>query len=305
MELRHLEYFVTVARERSFTRAARHLQVVQSGVSTVIKALERELGVQLLDRDSKHVELTDAGIALLPKAAAALSAAREARDAVAEAEGKIRGTLRIGIISTVPRFDIAELIGDYHRRHPEVAIRLVAVSTGSAGLVAATVDGQLDLAFVSMPLPAPSGIRLRELATGSLVLVVPAGHRLAGRAAVDLPDFADEPLIDFPVGYGTRAVTDRAFSVAGLDRQVSIEITNGAIGAAYVRHGLGVALLPDFVAPSGEDFARLPVTGADLRWSFALATPETRRGGAAARALLKLVEQRLTDVPGGNAPTGP
>jgi DNA-binding transcriptional LysR family regulator len=86
---------------------------------------------------------------------------------------------------------------------------------------------------------------------------------------------------------------------------VSIEITNGATSAAYVQHGLGVALLPDFVAPSSKNFARLPVTDADLRWSFALATPETRRGSAAARALLKLVEQRLTGLPSENAGSSP
>jgi DNA-binding transcriptional LysR family regulator len=71
---------------------------------------------------------------------------------------------------------------------------------------------ELGLAFVSLPSPAPSGIRLRELASSPLVLVVPAGHRLADHAAVTLRDFAGESLIGFPVGYGTRAVTDRAFS---------------------------------------------------------------------------------------------
>lgn len=147
-----------------------------------------------------------------------------------------------------------------------------------------------------MPYPAPSGLRLRELASGPLVLVVPPGHRLAGTAAVTLRDLAGEPFIDFPSGYGTRAVTDRAFSAGGLDRHVSIEITNGATAAAFVRHGLGVALLPDFVAAS-SDLARIPVTDADLRWTFALAASETRRGSTAAHALLKLVEQRLTRGP--------
>ena len=101
MELRALDYFVVVAEERNFTRAAARLHVVQSGVSATIKALERELGAELLARTSRRVELTDAGTALLPKARAALEAAQAARDAVDEARGGVRGTLRIGTMTSV------------------------------------------------------------------------------------------------------------------------------------------------------------------------------------------------------------
>src|ERR1044072_6120085 len=92
MELRHLEYFVAVAEERNFTRAAARLHVVQSGVSAVIKSLERELGTELLERNSKRVALTNAGEVLLPRARAALDAVRDARDAVDEGRGGLRGT---------------------------------------------------------------------------------------------------------------------------------------------------------------------------------------------------------------------
>src|SRR4051812_20995414 len=88
--LRPFEYFVAVAEERSFPRAAARLHVVQSGVSAVIKAMERELGARLLERTSKRVELTDAGEALLPRARAALDAVRDARDAVDDVRGGLR-----------------------------------------------------------------------------------------------------------------------------------------------------------------------------------------------------------------------
>jgi DNA-binding transcriptional LysR family regulator len=93
VELRHLEYFVAVADERSFTRAAEQLHVVQSGVSSGVKALERELGTALLERTSRRVTLTSAGTALLPKARSALDAARDARDAVDAVRGGLRGVL--------------------------------------------------------------------------------------------------------------------------------------------------------------------------------------------------------------------
>jgi DNA-binding transcriptional LysR family regulator len=299
VELRHLEYFIAVAEERNFTRAAERLHVVQSGVSAVIKALERDLGAQLLERDSKRVELTDAGRALLPKARAALDAAQDARDAVGEVEGGLRGTLRIGTLISVALVDVPALLGAYHRRHPGVMIMLRAAPSGSEGLVAALADGSLDLAFVSLPSQAPAGIRVRELASAPLDLVVPADHRLADREEVALADIAGEMFVDFPVGYGNRAVTDRAFASAGLHRQVSVEITDIAAGAAYVRHGLGVALLPRFVIRRRKDLRRLAVTGADLNWPLGLAMSQTRRPSAAARAMIEMITTRGTPAGAG------
>ncbi|MBO0774454.1 MAG: LysR family transcriptional regulator, partial [Actinobacteria bacterium] len=105
MELRHLEYFVAVAEELSFTRASRRLHVVQSGVSSAIQNLERELGSPLFDRDRHRVALTDAGQVLLPEARATLAAAQSAVDAVGEARAGLRGTLTIGTMLSTGRVD--------------------------------------------------------------------------------------------------------------------------------------------------------------------------------------------------------
>ncbi|WP_329138811.1 LysR substrate-binding domain-containing protein [Streptomyces sp. NBC_01476] len=288
MELRQLEYFVAVAEELNFTRAAERLHVVQSGVSATLKALERELGVPLLDRSSRRVALTDAGAALLPKARAALDAVEDARDAVGEVAGGLRGTLRIGTLTSIAVIDLPALLGRYHRLHPRVALRLTAAPSGSGGLAAALAEGALDLAFVSLPGQPPAGVRLRELASAPMDLVVPAGHRLAERTSVALTELAGEWFVDFPAGYGNRTVTDRAFAAAGLDRQVAIEITDIATAAAFVRQGLGIALLPRFIVPRRDDVRQLTVTGADLRWPLSLAVSRNRRLGAAAQALVAM-----------------
>src|SRR4051812_26850994 len=135
MELRHLEYFVAVAEERSFTRAAARLHVVQSGVSAAVKALERELDAALLERTSKRVALTDAGEALLPRARAALDAAQAARDAVGEVRGGLRGVLRIGTLASLSLIDVPALLGRFHRANPGVTIRLLVSPRGTAGLL--------------------------------------------------------------------------------------------------------------------------------------------------------------------------
>jgi DNA-binding transcriptional LysR family regulator len=293
MELRQLECFVAVVEESSFTRAAARLHIVQSAVSATIASLERELDTRLLLRTTRHIGLTDAGLQLLPKARATLEAARDARDAVHEVSGGIRGTLRIGTMSSLGLIDLPGLLGEFHREHPAVSVQLAIVGNGSPGLVAALAEGRLDLSFVSVPGHRPAGVHIRDLTANPLDLVVPRGHRLADRSELTISDLADESFIDFPQGYGNRAVADRAFSAAGLARHVAIEITDITAGTDFIRHRLGVALLPRAVLIPDDDLAVLRVTDADLDWPISLATPIGRTPGAAARAFEHMVEQHL------------
>lgn len=293
VELRQLAYFVAVAEELNFTRAAARLHIVQSAVSAAVKALERELGVPLLDRNSKRVLLTDAGAVLLPRARIALEAAREARDAVAEVRAGLRGTLRIGTMTSLGLIDLPALLGRFHRRHPGVLLQTSTAPSGSQGLIEALTEHRLDLAFVSLPGPGPAGVELTELAHSVIDLVVPHGHPLSGRDSVPIGELADLDFIDFPLGYGNRALVDRAFAVAAVPRRVTIEITDSATGADFVRHGLGIALLPRFILGEPEGLTRLRVTGSDLTLPLSLATPADRALSAAARALVALIR----DVP--------
>ena len=293
LEIRHFEYFVAVAEERSFTRAAARLHVVQSGVSAAIKALEHELDAPLLERTSKRVALTDAGAALLPRARAALDAARAARDAVDEVRGGLRGTVRIGTLTAIGLVDLPALLGRFHRTHPAVTLQLTVSTRGSGGLVDALTDGSLDLAMVSVPGRPPTGVHLRQLLWRPMELVLPAGHRLAGREVVRIADLAGEQFVDFPVGYGNRTVVDRAFAAAGVQRHVSLEVVDISTGAGFVRHGLGIAILPRFAVPDEADLVVLPVADADLDWPLGVATSAVRAPSAAARALLGMIDDHL------------
>ncbi|MEV4512781.1 LysR family transcriptional regulator [Dactylosporangium sp. NPDC049525] len=298
MELRHLVYFVTVAEERNFSRAAERLRVVQSGVSAAIRSLERELGAQLFDRSSQRVALTDAGAALLPAARATIDAAQAARDAVDEVRGGLRGTLRIGTLISVGFVDLPGLLGQFRAEHPAVDLRLRAAPTGSAGLARSLLDGELDVAFLSLAGRTPAGLSVRVLVAEPIVAVLPPAHRLADRAAVTLADLADEPFVDSPPGYGNRTEVDRGFAAAGLRRRVALEVADIATVAQYVRNGLGVALLPRFSIGAGDGLRTLPVTGTRLRWTFGVATGSARRPSAAVRALLDLVDTHRVQVTG-------
>ncbi|MFF4903168.1 LysR family transcriptional regulator [Streptomyces sp. NPDC001068] len=294
VELHHLRYFVAVTDEKSFTRAAQRLHVVQSAVSTAVRALERELGTTLLERTPQGVLLTEAGTTLLPLAVATLDAAREARDAVLGLHGQLQGTLRAGGVTAGGLLDIPALLGRFHTLHPDVTLRLHASPTGSAGLVRALLAGELDLAFLSLPDRRPAGLDVRELATVPMVLIVPATHRLADADSAPLSDLVDEAFIDSPAGFGNRELVDRAFSAAALDRRVLLETTDIATTTSFVRHGLGVAFLPSFmVDPVPDGLAVLTPADAAMSWSLYLATADRRRTPATVKALLRIVDTEL------------
>jgi DNA-binding transcriptional LysR family regulator len=285
MELRHLQFFIAVAEELSFTRASRRLHVVQSGVSSAIQGLERELGAPLFDRDRHRVALTDAGLALLPEARATLAAAQAAQDAVAQARAGLRGTLTVGTMLSIGTVDVAGLLGRFHATHPQVSVHLRHAPAGSAGLAAQVIAGELDLALVALPGLAPAGLRLQPLSEEPLVLLAAPGHPLAGRHGVTLDQLAGEDFVDFPPGWGNRTVADRAFAAAGLDRRVPFEVIEFSSAAGLVRNGLGVAFIPQ----SAVDLTGLTVIGLDgpaLLWRVSLATPTARRLSAAARAFV-------------------
>ncbi|MER5452620.1 LysR family transcriptional regulator [Streptomyces sp. NPDC002764] len=185
MELRQLTYFVTVAEELHFGRAAERLHIVQSAVSMQIQRLERELGAELFDRTPRRVRLTSAGERLLPRAREVLAAADRARAAVAPPPG-----LRIGT-STGMGAHLDRVLAAFARRAPEVPVELFSLP--AAERLARVAGGGLHAAFVRSVEPVP-GVRVLPLWPDPLVAALPASHPLAGRAEIDLGELAELPL---------------------------------------------------------------------------------------------------------------
>ncbi|MFI5757725.1 LysR family transcriptional regulator [Streptomyces sp. NPDC051569] len=298
MELRHLEYFLAVAEELNFTRAAKRLHVVQSGVSSAVHSLERELDAALFDRTNKRVALTDAGRALLPEARTALASVQAARDAVHQVRGGLRGTVRVGTMTSVGIVDLPALFGRFHARYPGVSIRLQAAPSGSAGLARSVLDGELDMAFLSLTGQPPARLLVRRLASVPMVAVLPGDHPHGDQDRITWAQLADSPFIDSPPGYGNRALVDREIEAAGLVRNVAVEVSDVSTAAAYVRHGLGVAVMPAFAVPRDDPGLRvLPLEDGQPHWSLSVATATDRRPSAALTALLSLVEDHVRDAP--------
>ncbi|MFB6678241.1 LysR substrate-binding domain-containing protein [Streptomyces sp. NPDC056390] len=187
----------------------------------------------------------------------------------------MRGTLHIGYLTAVRLLDLPSLLESFHTEHPDVALRLRVSPSGSAGLARSLLAGRLDLAILSLPgAPGrpPAGLTLRQVASVPMVLVAPAGHRLAARDAVSLADLSDEQFIDFPVAYGNRDLVDRPSP--RIERRLALEVTDISAASAFVRHRLGIAFLPEFAALPDEAGVRVvnyPVVNAGLLLESSLA----------------------------------
>ncbi|GAA1110482.1 LysR family transcriptional regulator [Kribbella jejuensis] len=298
VDSRQLEYFVAVAEELSFTRAAQRLFTVQSTVSAAIRALETDLKTTLFDRSTRRVVLSTAGQALLPEAKAALEALDRARAAVEEASTGLRGSIRIGTLARLSLVDMAELLGAFHRKYPLVEVQVATSPTGSSGLADDVRHGRLDVALLGLPKPELAGLEIRDIGAVPFVALVPATHRLAGRDGVRLEELTGERFVDMPPGFGNRKQVDRSFDAIGRPRRIQVEVPELTAIPDYVRAGLGVAVVPDVQLADDPDVTKLRITDTDLTWTLSVVTAATRRPSRAVTALLGLIGDSIrTDGP--------
>jgi DNA-binding transcriptional LysR family regulator len=289
VELRQLEHFVAVAEMRHFTRAAEALSISQSGLSASIRALERELHTVLLVRNTRRVELTQTGHALLNESRRTLASAAAARDAVAAVHGLLRGTLAVGAEQCIGVVDVPALLARFRAAHPGVQIQLR--QAGSELLLDELRDGGLDVAFVATSGRPVDGVVLRPLSVEPMVLICHPTHRLAARKQVAIEDLQGEVFVDFDAAWGARAITDAALAAARISRPTVLEVNDVHTLLDLVWHGLGVALVPAPIA--AKKAAKLPAVplrpgGAD-DWQVAVASPHEQLISPAAKALLALL----------------
>ena len=259
MELRELEYFVAVADERHFTRAAGRLHVSQSGLSAAIKTLETELHATLFERTTRRVQLSAAGAALLPHARRALAAARAGADAVDAVQGLQRGHVSIGIMQQMGLVNLPRLLARYHRMHPGIELRLRQASADD--LHQLLLDGDLDLCVASPPEPADHRLTTVDLLRTPIVLACRTDDPYATRRSVLLRDLADRNIIGFPRGWAMRNLTDRATTAADVSLEVNLEVNDTATLLDLVEAGLGVTLIADALVRQRRSLRTVPLSG--------------------------------------------
>ncbi|AKM31802.1 hypothetical protein AB870_19355 [Pandoraea faecigallinarum] len=247
MELRHLRYFVTVAEELHFSRAAQKLNIGQPPLSMQIRALEDELGVPLFERSQRRVFLTPAGRTFLARARQILADADAARLEVQRIAGLYAGELRIAFTTSAPMTNLMKrVLTSYRQRYPRVTLTLS--ESPSENQREALMERTLDIGLLRQAEEAPPvpGLSFETLIDEALVVVLHQGHPLAQRSSLSIADLAEEAFIMHPHGVGTAidGQIRRMCERAGFTPRVVQEARESTTIVALAASGLGVAVLP-------------------------------------------------------------
>ena len=292
MELRQLEYFVAVAADLNYSRAAQRIHVVQSALSASVSKLEKELGVELFDRSKRQIELTAPGELFLQHAREVLHTAQRARSSVEDHRDQLTGTVTLGTLMSWGTLNLPAVLEVFRRRNPLVSVRLRQSLTGSAGHLEAIVNGQMDLALVSLPSSPSRHIALRELTNEPLVFVCDPNHPLAQRRRVQLADLDRQDFICFPHGWGIRRRLDAAFADAGAQPINAYEVADYAITAELIRHRLATTVLPISAANRFPDLHTVALNP-PLTWTLSLASAPPENTSRATKALVDALTRHV------------
>jgi DNA-binding transcriptional LysR family regulator len=249
MELRHLRYFIAVAEEGHITRAAERLGIQQPPLSQQIRALERELDVQLFRRLPRGVELTDAGRAFLDEARTVLTQVDHALATTRRTARGEQGRVAVGFTSSASFHPfVPRVIRSFREAHQLVSLALE--ESGTAELVAALKEGDIDAAFIRSAVGDPTGVEITPLLDEEMLAALPTGHALAPPPGKDTPlplaSLAGENFILYrrPVGPGLHDTIIAACHRAGFSPHVSQEAPRMLSTLSLVAAGLGVTIVP-------------------------------------------------------------
>ena len=282
MELRHLRYFVAVADELNFTRAAQRLGITQPSLSSQIRQLETEMGTPLLRRETRGIELTDAGKLMLEEARVILAEVERAKMGVGRRARGETGKINIGSAgATYFHPLIPTIIHEFKKKYPDVV--LMPEESNTSLLLARLRAGAIDLAFVRPPFSDTDGLRFEPLVKEPILMVLPAAHPLRRSKSAPLSALAQERIILFPRTINA-PVYDAILATivrAGFNPHLAQEAPQVASAIPMVAEGLGVTLVPKSMSrlhPEGVVF--IPVEGPALPAEICLAHRRTERSSA-------------------------
>ncbi|AKA27069.1 LysR family transcriptional regulator [Pseudomonas chlororaphis] len=246
MELRHLRYFIAVAEELHFGRAAQALGISQPPLSQQIQVLEQEVGARLFERTNRRVELSEAGRLFLDEARQVLAQVDKAADVARRAQRGELGELKIGFTSSAPfNSSIPQAIFAFRQRFPEVRLKLREMS--STQVAEALLDESIQVGIMR-PLPLPDSLSVVELLREPLVVVLGSKHPLVAgsEAGLQLATLAHEPFVFFPRSYGS-GLYAQLLTLArdvGFTPHFAQEAGEAMTIIGLVAAGLGVSVLP-------------------------------------------------------------
>ncbi len=272
MEIRQLKAFVAIAESGTFTAGALRVHVTQAAISMQIRQLENELGARVFVRAPRHVILTEAGEHLLQRARQILREHDAAVEEIAALAGAERGRLRVGSASAMVLTEpLPKILKELRKQHP--AAEIAVISGTSEALVDQILSGELDIAFVSLPVDA-RGIQTERLRDDQLVAIASPRHKLAKQRTVSAYTLAGEKLILGERGGNTRRLIDQFFAQAGVTLHVVMELSRQAAIRRMVEEDMGVGIVTLQSVKEEVEKGKLVrwwIEGAEINWELGLA----------------------------------
>jgi LysR family transcriptional regulator, low CO2-responsive transcriptional regulator len=292
LTLRQIEAFVAVERERSFTRAARSLNVSQSTLSEHVLDLERELGKELFVRAGRTILLSPAGRIFHGYATRIVTELSDARQAVLEIDGLTRGSLLLGASTTPGVYVLPRIIGSFRERYPGIDVKLKIAN--SRAIEAGVRANTFDLGVVGGHGLMPGEACLTAGVLDELILIVPPKHPWVHRRTVEPARLASEPLLSREDGSATRQVTERALQRADIRFRVAMELDHPEAIKRAVIAGLGIAFMSFHAVRDELSAGRLQtvrIRGLRVQRHFHVIHHEARALSRSARAFMEMLEQ--------------
>lgn len=305
MDLSQLETFLSIAEEKSFSRAAEKMLRTQPAISIAIKRLEEELGESLFDRSSKNGSLTEAGRVLLSYAQRMLNLRDEAVEAVGELRGMFRGRLTIGANESTSLYLLPPLLMEYRKRFPNIKIEVFRNISEKIPLEVS--ERNLDFGFLSYD-PMHPNLQSLEIHRDELVLVVPPKHRLAKHSQVTVKDLGEEQFVAHNVRTPSRTKIFELFAQHKTPLNICLELATLETIKEFVLLNAGIAILPRLAVEaeikSGK-LAEVPVKGMKIEKTLRLIYRREASLSHAAKSFLEIVkEQRGIPAESGLAQAG-
>jgi DNA-binding transcriptional LysR family regulator len=301
MNPHHLRTFLAVRRHLNYTRAAEEVFLTQPAVSRQVRQLEEELGVRLFEQIGKSLHLSDAGETLAAEAEKLLGAMERTAEAVRFHRSAERGSIRIGASTTPGFYLLPDLLGQFHRRYPKVALHYTVEN--SLKIEQKIVRNELDLGFVGAHL-SNEDLDLRPLLEDEIVCFTSPSHHLAKARRIDPSSLEEEMWVIREKGSATRRLFEDWLSSRKSTIRNAIELTCPETCKALVRAGIGISFMSVHGLRSefrAKRLVRIPVTGMPLKRSIFLAKHSGKRNSPVMETFLQIVESALPKLttPGG------
>ena len=289
MDTAALRAFLAVAKARSFSQAAAQLHITQPAVSKRVAALEAELKTRLFDRVGKKVSLTEAGLALQPRAQHILDAMADTRRALANLSGNISGVLSIGTSHHIGLHRLPQVLRAFHTAYPDVELDLRFMDSEAA--CAAVAKGELELGIVTLPPEPVNNLVMTPIWDDPLGVIVAAHHPLAKSPRVRPETLAQYPAVLPGQGTYTREILENAFASLGVDIQGRMSTNYLETIKMLVTIGLGWSVLP-LVMVRGKELRILKLQGVHLHRTLGTVHHRARTLSNAAQAMVDLLLQK-------------